>query len=90
MKVITLIFTGVRGSYVTGPNGNSIFLPFAGGRTDGDLLSEGSRGLFWSGTYNDDGFLHAVVLFCSEGYGTWDDDVCYRSAGLSIRPVKEK
>ena len=48
-------YKGVSGSYVTGPNGNSIFLPFAGCWCD-DLLGnygEGGGGYFWSGTLYD-------------------------------------
>lgn len=93
MKVITLIFTGVRGSYVTGPNGNCIFLPFAGIRYDGDLRYEGYFGSFWSGTCNDVRYddyngLDAYYLDCCEDYVIWDNYYLYH--GHSVRPVTEK
>lgn len=85
-------YNGVRGSYVTGPNGNSIFLPFAGNRDYGDLDFEGSSGDFWSGTYDDDNVDnssdYAYCLICKEGYGLWSAG--YRYQGLSVRPVTEK
>lgn len=82
-------YNGVRGSYVTGPNGNSIFLPFAGYRYDGDLNYEGSAGIFWSGSYSVvyDG-LRAYSLCCYEGYGDWHN--ISRSYGHTVRPVTEK
>lgn len=82
-------YNGVRGNYVTGPNGNSIFLPFAGYRADGDLRDEGSIGYFWSGTCNEDiSGSYAYYLYCFEGDGGWGND--YRSYGQSVRPVTEK
>ena len=87
-------YNGVRGNYVTGPNGNSIFLPFAGCRgRDGlrsggydDLNGEGSNGYFWSGTYNDG--RYADYLYCHKDYGDWRR--YYRNFGRSVRPVTEK
>lgn len=81
-------YNGVKGDYVTGPNGNIIFLPFAGYRGNGDLYDEGSGGYFWSGTclgvyYGS----YAYGLGCNEDYGSWFDN---RRLGLSVRPVTEK
>ena len=82
-------YNGVRGSYVTGPNGNSIFLPFAGDYAYDFLSSEGSLGYFWSGTYNDAYFGdYAYYLYCSGDYGHWYYD--HRYYGQSVRPVKDK
>lgn len=79
-------YNEVRGNYVTGPNGNSIFLPFAGRRDDW-LSSEGDYGHFWSGTYFvNDGIL-AYSLCCHAGSGGWN---CDGPCGLSVRPVTEK
>lgn len=91
MKVIPLIFTGVRGSYVTGPNGNCIFLPFAGSR-GGDY----HYGFFWSGTYDGDydGWggslcsIWAYDLYCSKDSGL--REITPRPYALSVRPVTEK
>lgn len=83
-------YNGVRGSYVTGPNGNSIFLPFAGIRNLGGLYPEGVCGCFWSGTYCGDDFhgKYAFHLICDEDYGGWSNKP--RLHGLSVRPVTEK
>ncbi len=82
-------YNGVRGNYVTGPNGNSIFLPFAGVRSYGGLSYEGSDGYFWSGTYDDGyGGYGADGLYCSGDSGYWSSG--YRDSGRSVRPVKEK
>ena len=88
-------YNGVRGSYVTGPNGNSIFLPFAGSRSYGDLDTEGISGFFWSGTYHggssgDYGHgYYAYFLCCHADLGYWSDGY-RRLYGLSVRPVTEK
>ena len=81
-------YNGVGGNYVTGPNGNSIFLPFAGCRGDGDLRCEGSDGCFWSGTCNGGYGYGAYYLYCYGDYGYWYSGS--RDYGLSVRPVKEK
>ena len=40
---------GCRGYKVTGPNGNSIFLPAAGWIQGSSLLEVGERGYYWAG-----------------------------------------
>lgn len=85
-------YNGVGGNYVTGPNGNSIFLPFAGHRDDDDLYGEGVDGGFWSGTYVDSGYdafrFDAYGLYCGEDRSDWSN--VSRFYGLSVRPVREK
>lgn len=76
---------GVYGRKVTGPNGNSFFLPAAGSRYDASLYDEGSYGGYWSSSLSTDGPHHAfIVEFDSEGvYMTsWS-----RCDGFSVRPV---
>ena len=43
-----------KGYTVTGPNGNSIFLPAAGGRYDDTLGEVGSSSFYWSSSLNTD------------------------------------
>ena len=86
-------YNGVSGSYVTGPNGNSIFLPFAGYRDFDDLRGEGYVGYFWSGTYDAYGGGYyvgndAYSLYCYGDGGCWLDYSRYD--GLSVRPVTDK
>ena len=77
---------GVVGNFVIGPNGNSIFIPFAGNRYDMDLHNEGHSGYYWSGTQLNDGL--AYCLYCYWDYGYWD--VRWdRRLGLSVRPVSD-
>jgi hypothetical protein len=77
---------GVNGYTVTGPNGNSIFLPAAGGRISSDLSSAGSYGDYWSSSLGADYSSGAYGLsICSDliywfiGYN--------RYFGQSVRPV---
>lgn len=82
-------YNGVSGNYVTGPNGNSIFLPFAGHRGSENLDDyEVSYGCFWSGTFYDDNYTDAYDLYLREDYSYCSYD--YRSRGQSVRPVKDK
>ena len=79
---------GVKGYKVTGPNGNSIFLPAAGDRSGSSLYSAGGHGYYWSSTphvnyYYDDAY---DLNFHSGGQNVgWN----FRSRGLSVRPVSE-
>ncbi|MBQ9475536.1 MAG: hypothetical protein IJU69_04695 [Bacteroidales bacterium] len=78
--------TGVNGRLVTGPNGNSIFLPAAGLRDDTRLWNVGF-GHYWSSSLNTD-YHNRVwgVYFNSSRVGRRDD---FRGEGLSVRPVSE-
>ncbi len=79
---------GVSGYIVTGPNGNSIFLPAAGYCTDFDLFGEESYGYYWSSslyTYNSGSAYY--LEFVS---GNVDWYTIPRLYGLSIRPVLSK
>ncbi len=81
-------YNGVKGDYVTGSSGNSIFLPFAGSRRNDDLSYEGGGGYFWSGTSDDYDYYLACTLYCSEDFGYWYYGNRY--GGQSVRPVTEK
>ena len=78
---------GVNGYRVTGPNGNSIFLPAAGCRYGSSLNYAGSYGDYWSSTPSESNSGGACYLsFDSGGHGVnWD----YRYSGRSVRPVTE-
>ena len=77
---------GHSGYKVTGPNGNSIFLPAAGGRDGTSSYYVGSRGLYWSATLYT---LHCAwdLYFSSGTDGTFYRD---RYIGRTVRPVTEK
>ena len=76
-----------NGYRVTGPNGNSIFLPAAGDRDGTSLNGAGSYGYSWSSTPYGSYSLDAYYLFFGSGshYTNW----YYRPHGLSVRPVSE-
>lgn len=80
-------YNGVNGQLVTGPNGNSIFLPAAGFRCGTDLIGRGSGGYYWSATLREYGSLTAYGLYFNVGlywnYG-W-----YRGYGHTVRPVTD-
>lgn len=91
-------YDGAAGAYATGPNGNRIFLPYAGSHTstfyDDDIVA-----YFWSGTYawdpdpNDqfgqDHYSDDASAFLVSKYGSnWD--YIPRHRGYSVRPVKDK
>ena len=79
---------GVNGYLVTGPNGNSIFLPPAGDRFYTYLLNAGSLGYYWSSSlYTGYPDFARAVGFSS---GIVDrDGRSLRFYGESVRPVTE-
>ncbi len=76
---------GINGYKVTGPNGNSIFLPAAGYWIDSDIESRGSEGRFWTGTLMEKGYSY--YLYFEDG--NQECDYSHRSYGRTIRPVKD-
>lgn len=79
---------GVNGYRVTGPNGNSIFLPAAGCRYGTELNFRGAYGHYWSSSLSDYSCDVAYNLYFGYGYYCWD--YCdYRYYGCSVRPVSE-
>ena len=77
---------GVNGQLVTGPNGNTMFLPAAGGRRDESLYYAGTYGFYWSRTLYPDNSDHASYLGVYSGYVY--GDIWYRDLGLSVRAVR--
>lgn len=78
---------GVVGYKVTGPNGNSIFLPVTGYRCYDDFFDVGSSGYSWSDQLSEKyGYSAIYMSFGKRGYG-WNG--MSRCCGLSVRPVCE-
>ena len=76
----------VKGYLFTASNGNSIFLPAAGGRYGTSLYLAGSNAEFWSRTLNADGPGDAYGLdFYSSDPGV---DYGGRWCGHTVRPVR--
>ena len=78
---------GVNGYRVTGPNGNSIFLPAGGYRNGSSLYDAGSYGFYWSSTPDESDSDSAYFLYF--GSGNHSVDWSYRYDGQSVRPVTE-
>lgn len=78
---------GVNGQLVTGPNGNTMFLPAAGWRWDESLRQAGSHGNYWSRTLYSGGSGGAFDLnFYSGGWGNWYGSS--RPNGFTVRAVR--
>ena len=76
---------GVKGYKVTGPNGNSIFLPAAGYVVAGTLYYAGSDGYYWFSSLDTDNPSSAYyVSFYSDFVGLYYSG---RYCGQSVRPV---
>ena len=79
---------GVNGYKVTGPNGNSIFLPAAGYRYGSEAYHRGCIGCYWSSSLDSDSCYYACYLrFYSDNH-YWNT-YYYRYYGQSVRPVSQ-
>ena len=78
---------GVNGYKVTGPNGNSIFLPAAGYRYGTEVSYRGSDGYYWSSSLFSNYSNLAYNLYFDSGFHDWY--YYNRYDGLSVRPVSE-
>ncbi|KWW27698.1 MAG: hypothetical protein F083_2594, partial [bacterium F083] len=76
---------GVNGRRFTAANGNSIFLPAAGGRLGGELSSAGSVGRYWSSSLDTRPYGACFFRFRSDYQVVNGGD---RVIGLSVRPVR--
>ena len=81
-------YNGVKGNKVTGPNGNSIFLPAAGLCGGTNVYYQGSSGYYWSGTLGESDGADAYFLLFYD-YGFLDMLSNPRHMGHSVRPVSE-
>ena len=81
-------YNNVNGYKVTGPNGNSIFLPAAGSRYGTELDFRGYYGHYWSGSLGESNQSYAYYLsFVSGDRNVYD---YYREDGRTVRPVCDK
>ena len=82
-------YNGTSGYLVKGPNGQTIFLPASGDRSNGDLYYHGSRGYYWSSSLYASNTDYAYSLYfysdniSPSSYNRWYN-------GRSVRPVAEK
>ena len=76
---------GVKGYKVTGPNGNSIFLPAAGYRSGSSVGNAFSYGNYWSASLDESGPNEARIMdFFSANHYSYNNS---RSYGYSVRAV---
>ncbi|MCQ2139005.1 MAG: hypothetical protein MJZ09_01365 [Bacteroidales bacterium] len=84
---------GHNGYNVTGPNGNSIFLPAAGCRTKNDINSLNTIGCYWTASlFWQFSYTGAELYFDSASLG-WNNDWMgngyARLRGQTVRPVSD-
>lgn len=77
---------GINGCTVTGPNGNSIFIPATGYRYQSDLVLLSSLGYYWSNSLSSQK-SHYVDMLCFFPEGAGYDYFDNRTVGLPVRPV---
>lgn len=83
---------GVAGLLITGPNGNSIFLPANGQKYDYDVEGAKVEGYYWT-TVLDDWFGFDMQAYCisfvnhSDGVTSFSCSMNFRELGMGIRPV---
>lgn len=76
----------VNGYKVTGPNGNSIFLPAAGYKGAGPTYPAGEDGLYWTSTLEKGHYSYLIVLH-NDAPPTQAGSSGTRCFGFTIRPV---
>lgn len=79
------VVDGVNGYKLTGPNGNSIFLPAAGSRTINTVNGEGTNGMYATGSINPGSEQFAVAFGFSASNSNRTSTPLYEA--LSVRPV---
>lgn len=84
-KCESIIYNGVKGYKMSGPNGNSIFLPAAGLYIGTKIVHCETRSYYWSDTH---GKYHSANNFEVSASGCYlDDSPGY--VGHSVRPVRK-
>ena len=80
-------YNGEYGWRVTGPNGNSIFLPATGCFIGSTHANDNMSGDYWSSSMDSDFDTQAYRLYLFAG--TRLTGLSYRSDGRSVRPVRD-
>ncbi len=76
---------GVAGYKLTGPNGNSIFLPAAGSRVENTISGEGTEGRYLTGSINANASKYAMSYIFNSATGAKTTTPVYQA--LSVRAV---
>lgn len=75
---------GTNGYLIKGSNGNSIFLPAAGGVSGKWYHNQNTHGNYWSDYRYDDGWAYELYFYSSDKYTGSRD---YKHYGYTIRPI---
>lgn len=85
-----IVYKGVNGMMVTGPNGNSIFLPAGGYKGEYVIGSPSdSGGYYWTGSLYEDKVDNAHGIDFQKGYLYVMANGKFRYQGLLVRPVTD-
>ena len=79
---------GVDGSLATGPNGNTLFFPAAGYRSNSSLSRAGTSGFYWSSTVDYSQVQYALYMNCFSNEAHCITGYYGRSPGYTIRAVR--
>ena len=84
----TAMQNGIYGQRFTAQNGNSIFLPSAGYRSDGELIRTGSHGCYWSSSLCGPRLACDLIFMTGPFTSSADPRNCSdRDRGFTVRPV---
>ena len=78
---------GVNGQLVTGPNGNTMFLPAVGRHWNDSLDEAGSWGCYWSRSLYSDRPISAFYLYFNSEDVSWSYNIG-RYFGFAVRAVR--
>ena len=79
---------GMNGYKVTGPNGNSIFIPASGIYSGAEMKDGGLLGAYWTANHSENDSLRAKYLYITNNEYSLKDTA--RFYGMNIRPVLGK
>lgn len=82
------VYNGVAGHFVIGPNGNSIFIPYAGAKAGTSLSNQGKAGFYWAANLMAGSDNDAYYVKTNSSGPQWNNSLV-RSCGFSIRPVTQ-
>ena len=89
--IVYTTYNNVNGMRFIGPNGNCIFIPFAGARYEGGKCKRGEACYLWSSVTKDNYYSTTYNFYYHyESYYLWWEEVwsCAPYWGMSIRAVK--
>ena len=89
-------YNDIFGVYMTGPNGNSIFIPYSGGYNEDGLCQKGKSTALWSSSHLCDEYGTHGIDFGAYAMRFWENQLYAElgyadgTCGLSVRAVKDK